>query len=74
MNYINLLPYNIYTPVNCHTCPDSGGVSHGPITYDLSKVLLKKHIDPDETAHNEPCHLDLRCLTFHYENTPIQIY
>ena len=26
--------------------------------------LLQNRVDPDETAHNEPSHQDLRCLTF----------
>ena len=26
--------------------------------------IFANSIDPDETAHNEPSHLDLRCLTF----------
>ena len=29
---------------------------------------MSKSVDPDETAHNEPSHLDLRCL-----QTPIII-
>ena len=26
---------------------------------------LANSVNPDETAHNEPSHLDLHCLTFH---------
>ena len=29
-----------------------------------NNTLFANSIDPDETAHNEPSHLDLRCLTF----------
>ena len=34
-----------------------------PLTLLLMQVFANS-IDPDETAHNEPSHLDLRCLTF----------
>ena len=31
---------------------------------EKKKQAFANSIDRDETAHNEPSHLDLRCLTF----------
>ena len=38
---------------------------HGVLTLSLPETIIMcfaNSIDPDETAHNEPSHLDLRCL------------
>ena len=37
-------------------------------------VGFANSIDPDETAHNEPSHLDLRCLTFSLSTLHINFF
>ena len=40
----------------------------------VDKRLFANSVDPDETAHNEPSHLDLRCLTFSLSTLHINFF
>ena len=47
------------------------------LTLSLQRAIIKgfsNSKDLDKTAHNEPSHLDLRCLTFTLSNLPINFF
>ena len=37
-------------------------------------IAFANSVDPDETAHNEPSHQDLRCLTFSLSTLRINLF
>ena len=37
-------------------------------------MAFANSVDPDETAHNEPSHQDVRCLTFRLSNLHINFF
>ena len=49
--------------VTVHTCNRRLNSLPQTLIIRLLIRLFANNIDPDERAHNEPSHLDLRCLT-----------